>query len=99
VARSQKFVVVLVLICICCYVAEAFDTWDSTPETGNDIEFNVVLIVLCLGIAIVSFRFLLSPCRRLRRASVTSSSPRSQAPDDMMADVIMSGDQLCTLRI
>jgi hypothetical protein len=99
VARSRQVVVVLLLICVCCYVAEAFDTWDNTPQTGNDIEFNVVLIVLCIGIALVSFRLLLSPGRRLRRATVASFSPRLQDSQRESADILLPGERLCTLRI
>jgi hypothetical protein len=80
-------------------VAEAFDTWDNTPQTGNDIEFNVVLIVLCIGIALVSFRLLLALCRRLRCATVASFSPRLQDSQSESTNILLPGDRLCTLRI
>jgi hypothetical protein len=42
----------LLLICLCAQVAETFDFWDHTPQTGNDIEYSLVIVVLIVGAGI-----------------------------------------------
>ena len=32
-------------------IAELFDTWDQTLQTGNDTEANVAIVALCIGVA------------------------------------------------
>jgi len=32
-------------------IAELFDSWDQTLQTGNDTEANVALVALCIGVA------------------------------------------------
>jgi hypothetical protein len=32
-------------------IAEMFDRWDSTIQNGNDTEANVLIAVLCIGVA------------------------------------------------
>ena len=32
-------------------IAELFDTWDQTLQTGSDTEANMVVVVLCVGVA------------------------------------------------
>src|SRR5262245_45652288 len=32
-------------------IAELFDTWDQTLQTGNDTEANMVVAALCVGVA------------------------------------------------
>ena len=39
----------LLLVCLCAQVAETFDFWDHTLETGNDIEYSLVIVVLIAG--------------------------------------------------
>jgi hypothetical protein len=39
----------LPLICLCAQVAETFDFWDQTLQTGNDIEYSLVIVVLIVG--------------------------------------------------
>lgn len=39
----------LLLICLCAQVAETFDFWDHTLQTGNDIEYSLVIVVLIVG--------------------------------------------------
>jgi hypothetical protein len=38
-------------ICLSCQVAEIFDQWDHTAQTGNDTEYTFVVIALCAGVA------------------------------------------------
>lgn len=39
----------LLLVCLCAQVAEIFDFWDHTLQTGNDIEYSLVIVVLVAG--------------------------------------------------
>jgi hypothetical protein len=32
-------------------IAELFDTWDQTLQTGSDTEANVAVVALCIGVA------------------------------------------------
>jgi hypothetical protein len=32
-------------------IAELFDRWDQTLQTGSDTEANVVVVALCIGVA------------------------------------------------
>jgi len=32
-------------------IAELFDGWDQTLQTGNDTEANVAVVALCIGVA------------------------------------------------
>ena len=32
-------------------IAELFDSWDQTLQTGNDTEANVAVVALCIGVA------------------------------------------------
>ena len=38
-------------ICLVCQVAEMFDQWDHTLQTGNDTEYSFVVLALCVGVA------------------------------------------------
>jgi hypothetical protein len=39
------------LICVVCPVLETFDSWDHTIQTGNDSEYALVVLALCVGAA------------------------------------------------
>jgi hypothetical protein len=41
----------LLAICFVCHVAEIFDQWDHTLQTGDDTEYTFVLLSLCVGVA------------------------------------------------
>ena len=32
-------------------IAELFDSWDQTLQTGSDTEANAVVVALCIGVA------------------------------------------------
>ena len=38
-------------ICLSCQVAEIFDQWDHTVQTGSDTEYTFVVLTLCVGVA------------------------------------------------
>ena len=39
----------VLLTCLICPLLEMFDTWDQTDKTGDDTEYALVLIALCVG--------------------------------------------------
>ena len=59
----------LLLICLGGHIAETFDFWDHTLQTGNDIEYGLVMVVL-----VASAGFGLAPVATVvtRTVSITS---------------------------
>ena len=48
--RFSRGVITLVLaICFVCPLVEMFDQWDHTIQTGNDTEYALVAVALCVG--------------------------------------------------
>jgi hypothetical protein len=41
----------IIAICLGAPIAEMFDSWDDTQNSGNDTEANVVVVALCVGVA------------------------------------------------
>jgi len=39
----------LLLVCLCGHIAEIFDFWDHTLQTGNEIEYSLVMVALAAG--------------------------------------------------
>jgi len=39
----------LLVVCLCAQVAETFDFWEHTLQTGNDLEYSLVIVVLIAG--------------------------------------------------
>jgi len=66
-------------ICFVCPLVEMFDHWDHTIKTGNDSEYALVVLALCLGAAYSFARFILkSPLASgLARVAFTSSAHMS----------------------
>jgi len=58
--RASRIVAALaLLICLVCPLVETFDNWDHTLQTGNDTEYAVVVMALCVGVAFSFARFIL----------------------------------------
>src|SRR5207249_988250 len=68
-SMRRVFVAILLSVCIGAPIVELFDRWDDTLHDGNDTEANLVVVVLCLGVGLVSAAGLL---RRVR-PTLTSS--------------------------
>ncbi len=65
-SRASFVTVTLVLVaCLTCPLVEMFDQWDDTLQTGNDTEYALVVLALCVGVAYLFARFItkLSPPR------------------------------------
>jgi hypothetical protein len=48
---------IVLLICLVCPLVETFDHWDHTLQTGNDTEYALVVLALCVGVAHTFARF------------------------------------------
>jgi hypothetical protein len=50
--RASFLMVTLILVvCLVCPLSELFDQWDHTLQTGNDSEYTLVILALCVGAA------------------------------------------------
>lgn len=58
-------------ICFVCPLAEMFDQWDHTLQTGTDTEYFLVLLALCVGAAFMLARLIVSLCPNLLLSSVS----------------------------
>jgi len=57
-SRASRITATLVLFtCLICPLLETFDTWDHTIQTGNDTEYTLVVLALCVGAAYSFARF------------------------------------------
>jgi hypothetical protein len=75
-SRAARITVALILlICVVCPVVEMFDQWDNTIQTGNDTEYALVVLALCVGAAYSFARFVLRIIARSRsnRAAASDS--------------------------
>ena len=51
-SRASRISLALALfICVVCPIVEMFDNWDHTIQTGNDTEYTLVVLALCVGVA------------------------------------------------
>jgi len=92
-----------VAICIVVPLIEAFDSWDNAPQQGNDIEGNLVVAALCLGLAYAVARTIdLARVRPLStdRGSHLSLQPSVQFPScDLALPLPAASPPLTALRI
>jgi hypothetical protein len=62
----------VLVLCIWGHVSEIFDHWDNTFQTGNDVEYSTVIVMLVAGATIAfAYAVALNP----RKASITSYRP------------------------
>jgi hypothetical protein len=54
---AHVIIAIVLLTCVACPVLELFDRWDHTVQTGNDTEYNFVVVGLCVGVAYAFARF------------------------------------------
>ena len=55
----QFVLLLLIVLCLACYVAELCDTWDTTPQPGPDTEFSVLRLFLIVGAVFAFVRIVL----------------------------------------
>jgi len=51
-------IAIVLFTCLMCPLVELFDNWDHTIQTGNDIEYTLVVLALCVGVAYSFARFI-----------------------------------------
>jgi hypothetical protein len=57
-SRASRITVTLALLtCLICPILETFDSWDPPIQTGNDTEYTLVLLALCVGVVYSFARF------------------------------------------
>jgi hypothetical protein len=60
-SRASRITALVVLLtCLICPLLETFDSWDDTIQTGNDTEYTLVILALCVGIAYLCARFVVT---------------------------------------
>jgi hypothetical protein len=82
---SRATAVLVLLTCLVCPVLEMFDNWDHTLQTGNDTEYALVLLTLCVGAVYVLARLVVTLSRRL---SATSGSAAAQCSERSLTFLI-----------
>ena len=54
---SRTMITLVFITCLVCPLVELFDNWDRTIQTGNDTEYALVVLALCVGVAYSFARF------------------------------------------
>lgn len=55
-------IVFVLVVCLVCPLVELLDHWDHTIQTGNDTEYTLVILALCIGAAYSFTRFIFKLC-------------------------------------
>jgi hypothetical protein len=74
---ERTVVTILLATCLVCPLVEMFDHWDRTIQTGNDSEYALVALSLCVGAA-YSFARLIVKCSEARRSAKFGFAPSVQ---------------------
>jgi hypothetical protein len=53
---TRVIVAIVLLTCLVCPLLELFDRWDHTIQTGDDTEYTLVALALCIGIVFALVR-------------------------------------------
>ena len=76
---SRVAAMIVLLTCVVCPVAETFDHWDHTLQTGRDTEYTLVLLALCVGVVYTVARLIVTLSPGLSSISVGPNSPRIES--------------------
>jgi hypothetical protein len=74
---SRATVTLALLICLICPLVETFDNWDHTMQTGNDTEYALVAVAMCVGVAYSFARFIFKSALRFVTESVLAFYPQN----------------------
>lgn len=74
---------IALMICIVCPVVEMFDHWDNTLQTGNDTEYALVILSLCIGSAFSIARLILTISHKFFFSSVPGFSVSFLVPSSI----------------
>jgi hypothetical protein len=104
--RSRVSVItgaIALAICLVCPLVDLFDQWDHALQTGNDTEYPLVVLALCVGAAFVLSRLMIRVSPNLSMSSVRYTLPSAPAPLRSFAvDAVLvpaSGSPPLSLRI
>jgi hypothetical protein len=56
---SRSAAALVLAICLVCPLVEMFDRWDHTIQTGQDTEYVLVVLALCVGAAYSLAQFII----------------------------------------
>jgi hypothetical protein len=76
--RSKASVIVGVIalaICLVCPLVDLFDQWDHALQTGNDSEYPLVILALCVGLVLALGRLIPALSMNLQASSIRSVLP------------------------
>jgi hypothetical protein len=60
-SRTSRLIAAVILVtCIVCPLVDLFDNWDHAIQTGNETEYALVVLALCVGLAYSIARFILT---------------------------------------
>jgi len=62
---SQIMGTIALLSCFVCPILETFDHWDPPIQTGNDTEYTLVILGLCVGAAYLFARPVLRALKQI----------------------------------
>jgi hypothetical protein len=57
---SFPMAALVLIVCLVCPLAELFDKWDHTLQTGDDTEYALVILAMCVGTAHLLKRLVLN---------------------------------------
>ena len=78
-SRASQIIVALILLtCLVCPFVEMFDYWDHTAQTGNDTEYALVVLALCVGAVYTLARLIVTFSPGLSSIDVGPNSTRLQ---------------------
>jgi hypothetical protein len=81
---------IVLLTCLVCPLVEVFDGWDHTIQTGNDTEYAVVILALCVGVAFsIAQCIVRGPLLRFT-AELVSSSVRSASRSTSFSSTLVN---------
>jgi hypothetical protein len=73
------------------HITELFDRWDHTLRTGKDVDYTVVLIAACLGVAFIAIKKLGLAIARLLAATAPPISQQLFATYQPSAETSATG--------
>jgi hypothetical protein len=57
---SRAIAAVILVTCFVCPLVDMFDNWDHAIQTGNETEYSLFVLALCVGLAYSFARFILT---------------------------------------
>jgi hypothetical protein len=100
---AKPVIVTFVLaICLLCPLVDMFDYWDHAPQTGNDTEYTIVIVGLCVGALYTFARVILKigESARSKETAVIDGCPAlSRTSLNFIVNTISASPPLAALRI